>query len=76
AYVSASGCKTKEEAAADRKQFGQREIMGIWPDWLGWDDTSNSTAVIPEPAIAAGLRATLDNDIGWHKSISNVVGNG
>lgn len=76
AYVSASGCKTKEEAAAYRKQFGQREIMVIWPDWLGWDDTTNSTAVIPAPAIAAGLRAKIDNDIGWHKTISNVVVNG
>ncbi|WP_186057797.1 phage tail sheath protein [Burkholderia gladioli] len=76
AYVSANGCKTKEEATAYRKQFGQREIMVIWPDFIGWDDTTNATAIIPAPAIAAGLRAKIDNDIGWHKTISNVVING
>ncbi|KUY95478.1 phage tail protein [Burkholderia territorii] len=76
AYVSAYGCKTKEEATAYRKQFGQREIMVIWPDWLGWDDDANETVVIPAPAIAAGLRAKIDNDIGWHKTLSNIVVNG
>ncbi|KVC61848.1 phage tail sheath protein [Burkholderia ubonensis] len=76
AYVAAHGCKTKEEAAAYRKQFGQREIMVIWPDWLGWDDVANATVTIPAPAIAAGLRAKIDNDIGWHKTLSNVVVNG
>jgi phage tail sheath protein FI len=76
AYVTAHGCKTKEDAVAYRKQFGQREIMVIWPDWLGWDDVTNSTVTIPAPAIAAGLRAKIDNDIGWHKTLSNVVVNG
>jgi phage tail sheath protein FI len=76
AYVSAHGCKTKEEATAYRKQFGQREIMVIWPDWLGWSDVTNSVVTLPAPAIAAGLRAKIDNDIGWHKTLSNVVVNG
>ncbi|HWX13107.1 MAG TPA: phage tail sheath subtilisin-like domain-containing protein, partial [Trinickia sp.] len=76
AYVCAHGCKTKEEAAAYRQQFGQREIMVIWPDFLGWDDVTNSTTTIPAPAIAAGLRAKIDNDVGWHKTLSNVVVNG
>ncbi|MEX5538926.1 phage tail sheath subtilisin-like domain-containing protein, partial [Pseudomonas syringae] len=31
AYVSAYGCQTKEEAVAYRQNFGQREIMVIWP---------------------------------------------
>lgn len=76
AYVSAAGAKTKEEAAAYRKQFGQREIMVVWPDFLGWDDVANATTVIPAPAVAAGLRAKIDNDIGWHKTLSNVTVNG
>ncbi|RKU01820.1 phage tail protein [Burkholderia sp. Nafp2/4-1b] len=76
AYVAAHGCKTKEEALAYRKQFGQREIMVIWPDWLGWDDVTNSTVTIPAPAIAVGLRARIDNLVGWHKTLSNVVVNG
>ncbi|NRO98128.1 phage tail protein [Paraburkholderia sp. NMBU_R16] len=76
AYVSAHGCKTKEEATAYRRQFGQREIMVIWPDFLAWDDVSNATVVMPAPAYAAGLRAKIDNDIGWHRTLSNVAVNG
>lgn len=76
AYVSAYGCKTKEEATAYRKQFSQREIMVIWPDFLAWDDVTSSTIVMPAPAFAAGLRAKIDNDTGWHKTLSNVAVNG
>lgn len=76
AYVSAYGCRTKEEATAYRRQFGQREIMVIWPDFLAWDDVSSSTVVMPAPAFAAGLRAKIDNDTGWHKTLSNVAVNG
>ncbi|MFX1735407.1 phage tail sheath protein [Paraburkholderia sp. A1RI_3L] len=76
AYVSAYGCKTKEEATAYRRQFGQREIMVIWPDFLAWDDVTSSTVVMPAPAFAAGLRAKIDNDTGWHKTLSNVAVNG
>lgn len=75
-YVSAHGCKTKEEAAAYRRQFGQREIMVIWPDFLAWDDVSNATIVMPAPAYAAGLRAKIDNDTGWHRTLSNIAVNG
>src|SRR5579872_2401670 len=32
-YASAHGCLTKEEAVAYRKDFGQRELMLIWPDF-------------------------------------------
>jgi phage tail sheath protein FI len=32
AYVSAFACQTKEEAVAYRDNFGQRELMTIWPD--------------------------------------------
>ncbi|HDR9048591.1 TPA: phage tail sheath protein [Burkholderia vietnamiensis] len=76
AYVSARGCKTKEEAAAYRRQFSQREIMVIWPDFLAWDDVTSSTIVVPATAYAAGLRAKIDNDTGWHKTLSNVGVNG
>ena len=76
AYVSAHGCKTKEEAAAYRRQFGQREVMVIWPDFLAWDELTNATVVVPATAYAAGLRAKIDNDIGWHKTLSNVSVNG
>ena len=76
AYVSAHGCKTKEEAAAYRRQFGQRDVMVIWPDFLAWDELANATVAVPATAYAAGLRAKIDNDIGWHKTLSNVSVNG
>jgi phage tail sheath protein FI len=76
AYVSAHGCNTKEEATAYRRKFGQREIMVIWPDFLAWDDVNNATVTVPATAYAAGLRAKIDNDTGWHKTLSNVSVNG
>lgn len=76
AYVSAHGCKTKEEAAAYRRQFGQRELMVIWPDFLAWDEVSSKTIVVPATAFAAGLRAKIDNDTGWHRTLSNIAVNG
>jgi phage tail sheath protein FI len=76
AYVSAHGCKTKEEATVYRRQFGQREIMVIWPDFLAWDETSNATVAVPATAYAAGLRAKIDNDTGWHRTLSNIAVNG
>ncbi|MCQ4379970.1 phage tail sheath subtilisin-like domain-containing protein, partial [Clostridioides difficile] len=58
------------------KQFSQRELMVVWPDFLAWDDTTNKTIVVPATAYAAGLRAKIDNDTGWHKTLSNVGVNG
>ncbi|OJA63818.1 phage tail protein [Burkholderia ubonensis] len=76
AYVFAAGAKTKEEATAYRKQFAARELMILWPNFLAWDDTANATVEVPAVAYAMGLRAKIDNDIGWHKTLSNVAVNG
>lgn len=76
AYVSASGCKTKEEAVAYRENFGAREVMIIWPDFEHWSTASNSTAEAPAVARALGLRAKIDRDVGWHKTLSNIPVNG
>ena len=76
AYVSAYGCQTKEEATAYRQNFGQREVMVIFPEFLGWDSTENKTTTLSATARALGLRAKTDNEVGWHKSISNIVVNG
>lgn len=76
AYVSAHGCKTKEEAVAYRKQFGARELMVVWPNLIAWDDTANRAIEVPATAYAAGLRAKIDSETGWHKTISNVAVNG
>lgn len=76
AYVSASGCKTKEEAVAYRENFGARETMVIWPDFEQWSTASNATANAPAVARALGLRAKIDKDTGWHKTLSNIPVNG
>ncbi|WP_054287162.1 phage tail sheath protein [Gulbenkiania mobilis] len=73
AYVSAWNCKTKEEAVTYRENFGQREVMVIWPDFVNWDTTTNAEVVASAVARALGLRAQLDETVGWHKTLSNVV---
>lgn len=76
AYVSAWDCKTKEEVVAYRENFGAREVMVIWPDFLNFDTTTSKTAVASAVARALGLRAKIDQEIGWHKTLSNVAVNG
>ncbi|MGK3600183.1 phage tail sheath protein, partial [Escherichia coli] len=71
-YVSAWGCKTISEAMTYRENFSQRELMVIWPDFLAWDTTANATATAYATARALGLRAYIDQTIGWHKTLSNV----
>ncbi|XZW43752.1 phage tail sheath protein [Acinetobacter baumannii] len=75
-YVSAWGCNTKEEVIAYRQSFGARETMVIWPDFLGWDTATNKTTSLAATARALGLRAKIDQEIGWHKTLSNVPVNG
>jgi len=75
-YLTAYGCKTVEEAIAYRANFSQREGMLIWPDFVSWDTTTNAEATAYATARALGLRAKIDNDTGWHKSLSNVGVNG
>ncbi|EAA1529293.1 phage tail protein, partial [Salmonella enterica subsp. enterica] len=72
AYVSAWGCKTISEAMEYRKNFSQRELMVIWPDFLAWDTVKNTTATAYATARALGLRAYIDQAVGWHKTLSNV----
>lgn len=75
-YVSAWGCKTLSEAIDYRENFSQRELMVIWPDFLAWDTTANATATAYATARALGLRAKIDQEQGWHKTLSNVGVNG
>lgn len=75
AYVSAIGA-TKEAAVAYRDNFGQREIMPIFGDFTSWNVTTNAAETLYATAKAVGLRAKLDNDIGWHKTLSNITVNG
>ncbi|XUA20137.1 phage tail sheath protein [Citrobacter sp. OP27] len=75
-YVSAWGCKTISDAIKYRDNFSARELMVIWPDFLSWDTTANATDTAYATARALGLRAKIDNDTGWHKTLSNVGVNG
>ena len=75
-YVSAWGCKTISDAMKYRENFGQRELMVIWPDFIAWDTTANASATAWATARALGLRAQIDQETGWHKTLSNVAVNG
>ncbi|RUR46211.1 phage tail sheath protein [Vreelandella populi] len=75
-YVSAYGCETKEEANLYRENFGQREVMVIWPNWQAFDVDAEETRPLSAVAKALGHRARLDNEIGWHKTLSNMPVNG
>lgn len=75
-YVSAWGCKTVSDAIKYRDNFSQRELMVIWPDFLAWDTTTNTTKTAYATARALGLRAYIDQSVGWHKTLSNVGVNG
>lgn len=76
AYVSAWGCKTKEEVVAYRDNFGAREAMVIWPEFQNWSTVTNATVTASAVARALGLRAKIDQEVGWHKTLSNVAVNG
>lgn len=68
-YARAVGA-TKEAAVLYRDNFGDRELCLIWPDF------TNGANVVEASAVALGLRAKLDNDVGWHKTLSNIVVSG
>lgn len=78
AYVSAGPSASVADAVTYRENFSARELMIVWPDFVAW----NSNAVPPaaEPAYATaravGLRAKIDEEQGWHKTLSNVAVNG
>ena len=76
AYVSAYGCKTISEAMAYRENFSQRELMVIWPDFIAWNTVANQSETAYATARALGLRAKIDTETGWHKTLSNVGVNG
>lgn len=72
AYVSAYECETKEEVVAYRENFGAREVMVIWPDFVSFDVATKQQDSAYVIARALGLRAKLDKEIGWHKTLSNM----
>ncbi|RTP91534.1 phage tail sheath protein [Enterobacter asburiae] len=75
-YASAWGCDSISDAIAYRNNFSQRELMLLWPDFMDWNTTTSSTDIAWATARALGLRAQIDQTIGWHKTLSNVGVNG
>jgi len=67
AYAAAVG-DTVAEVTAYRANFAARELMLIWPDFS--DFTGSAIA------RAMGLRAKIDTQVGWHKTLSNMAVNG
>jgi len=63
AYARAIG-ETITAATTYRDLFGARELMLLWPDTNDW--TGDAVA------RALGLRAHIDEEIGWHKTLSNI----
>lgn len=51
-----------------RDNFAARELMLIWPDTNDWTGDAIARAL--------GLRARIDEEIGWHKTLSNVAMDG
>lgn len=76
AYASDLASETIEEAAAFRETFGQRELMLIWPELMRFDTQAGRETAMAASAFALGLRAKLDNEVGWHKTLSNIAING
>lgn len=62
----AAATDTVAEAVAARAAFDQRELMLIFPSFAG---KPAGDAV----ARALGLRSRIDQEIGWHKTLSNVA---
>ena len=71
AYAAAIGAD-RQQVAAYRENFDQRELMLIWPDFTA--PLGLNGADVPSFAVAhaLGLRAAIDQTQGWHKTLSNV----
>lgn len=75
-YASCWNCATLEEAILYRNGFGARELMLIWPDFTAFNVNTQSVGQAHAVARAMGLRAKIDQTVGWHKTLSNVAVNG
>lgn len=76
AYVSAHGCTTIAAVKEYRENFSQRELMVIWPNFISYNTAEGKAETVPAPAHAVGMRAKIDAEQGWHKTISNVAVDG
>ncbi len=75
-YAGCDDCTTVADAIVYRNEFAARELMLLWPDWKRWDTTASAAVDAPAAAYALGLRAKIDQEQGWHKTLSNVAVSG
>lgn len=75
AYCKAIG-DSVSDAILYRAGFSQRELMLIYPEFKAWNAVTSSTIDVPATAYAMGLRARIDEETGWHKTLSNTGVNG
>lgn len=71
AYGRADGT-TIAEVIEGRAAFTQRELMLIHPDFLAPVGVLGATGTSYAVARALGLRALIDQEMGWNKTLSNV----
>ena len=72
AYFDAGPTRTIEAAAAFRTGVGQRELFLTYGDFTAAHPISGAVEPSFAPARAVGLRALLDQTVGYNKTISNV----
>jgi phage tail sheath protein FI len=73
--VNGAYAETVSESIAYRANFGARELMIIHGDFTKWNTATNARDTSRAVANALGLRAKIDEEIGWHKTLSNVAVN-
>lgn len=76
AYAYADAANTSAEAVLYRGNFGSKRMMVIFPNWLAYDLATDANVSAPATARALGMRAKIDHQVGWHKTISNMPVNG
>lgn len=72
AYAAAIGA-TPAEIQTYRSGYGQRELVLLDGDLTMADPVTGENEVSYATAHAVGLRAWLDREVGYHKTISNVA---
>ena len=72
-YAYAWNCQNISDAIAYRDNFGDRELMLIWPDFEAFNVDTATTEAAHAVARAMGLRAYIDHKSGFQKTLSNVA---
>lgn len=71
AYARALG-DLVSEAILYRGNFSDRELMLLMPDFIAFDVNTAANITSDAAARAMGLRAKIDEDVGPHKTLSNI----